>query len=472
MPLWLALLLLLGGPAGAPADELEDVLEGFEEEEEEEAVEPERVQPPTAPRSWDLDGALSAQLSYNYRRDAPDPGRVNYEGIAVARTQLSLELDLSLPHDWRARIQGKGFHDWAYAMQGRSDFRGRTLEDHETDLEFQELWVAGALHPRLDLRFGRQIVNWGRSETLRILDVLNPLDNREPGLVDIEDLRLPVTMTRLDGYFGRWQLTGIAVHETRFDKNPAFGSEFYPFSFEPPGEEIPGNGGSGTEWAAALTGVFSGWDFSLHWARYFDDQGHVALISLLPPAIVLRHARLTLVGSSANLALGNWLLKSEAAYIHGVRFFESDVPVPGFEDPRSSRYDVLVGVEYAGFTDQTLTVEVARRHLASFHRSFGLPSSFVSLLGAAPLVAQRDQVETTLRYSATFMNERLDFTFLALVVDAWARDGGFLRFAFDYELRPALNIGFGLVLYIGGELPTFSGIKNNDRLYLSAKYSF
>ena len=52
-------------------------------------------------------------------------------------------------------------------------------------------------------KLGRQIVNWGRSDTVRVLDVINPLDNREPGLVDIEDLRLPVTMARVD-YFPKW----------------------------------------------------------------------------------------------------------------------------------------------------------------------------------------------------------------------------------------------------------------------------
>ncbi len=53
-------------------------------------------------------------------------------------------------------------------------------------------------------KVGRQIVIWGRSESLRVLDVLNPLDNREAGRVDIEDLRRPLAMVRVDAYQKLW----------------------------------------------------------------------------------------------------------------------------------------------------------------------------------------------------------------------------------------------------------------------------
>ena len=35
-------------------------------------------------------------------------------------------------------------------------------------------------------------------DNLRVTDVLNPMDLRVPGLTDIDDLRLPVTMIKLD----------------------------------------------------------------------------------------------------------------------------------------------------------------------------------------------------------------------------------------------------------------------------------
>ena len=61
-----------------------------------------------------------------------------------------------------------------------------------------------------------------------MLDVLNPLDNREPGRVDLEDIRRPVSMLNVKGYAGDWSAALIAIPEIRFDSNPVVGSDFFP----------------------------------------------------------------------------------------------------------------------------------------------------------------------------------------------------------------------------------------------------
>lgn len=108
------------------------------------------------------------------------------------------------------------------------------LNDYESDTEFREIFIRGKINPRLDLKVGRQIVVWGKSDNFRVVDVLNPPDLREPGLVDIENLRLPSCKSRLDYYQGDWSLSGLAIHEIRFDKLPPYGSDFYPFPVKLP----------------------------------------------------------------------------------------------------------------------------------------------------------------------------------------------------------------------------------------------
>ena len=73
-----------------------------------------------------------------------------------------------------------------------------------------------AITNNFDLKAGRQIVVWGRMDNIRVNDVLNPLDLRIPGLTDIEDLRLPVFMTRVDYYLANIALTGYLIHERRY----------------------------------------------------------------------------------------------------------------------------------------------------------------------------------------------------------------------------------------------------------------
>jgi hypothetical protein len=67
-----------------------------------------------------------------------------------------------------------------------------------------------------------------------------------------------------------------------------------------------------------------------------------------------------MVGGAFNIATGNWLFKTEAAYLDGIRFFNRGKDF--------NRIDALVGVEYSGLTDMTLSFEIADRHILNFDR--------------------------------------------------------------------------------------------------------
>ena len=135
-------------------------------------------------------------------RTAAAPERKSWNGVDRLRAKLDLELDVELPASWQARVSGFGFYDVIYRLRDRDEYTNDALRTYEDDVELLEAWVRGSPHPKVDLKLGRQILNWGRSDTLRVLDVINPLDNRDPGLVDIEDLRRPVGMVRVDTFFG------------------------------------------------------------------------------------------------------------------------------------------------------------------------------------------------------------------------------------------------------------------------------
>jgi hypothetical protein len=438
--------LMADGPAGledAPgeAETLEDVLGGFDDESSvpatEEAVEDERA--------WDVSGHISLGGSYNFSHKAPKAGETDYRGLSRLRLSLGLGLDYRLSEEWKCKISGKGFYDLAYALNGRGKYTGEVLDEHEDEVELGETYVQGPVLDDLDLKAGRQVAVWGKSESIRVTDVLNPLDNREPGLVDIEDLRLPVGMTRLDYYLGRWSLTGIAVHEIRFDKDPPYGSDFYPVETPLPPEETPDE----TEYALAVNGILSGWDISFYWARLFEDRPHVELDST---RTVLRHSRLTMLGAAMDLARGNWLLKSEAAYFEGLEYYT----LPGEE---KSRIDVLAGIEYSGFGETTISVEAANRHIAGFEEE----------MKEEPDSAKEDEFLTALRYRRDFLNQTLHLTLLALTFGANGQDGALQRCSLQYDLTDEVSFTGGLVIYESGDRYDF---KDNDRLFLEARYGF
>ncbi len=447
----LALLCMSAPDVVFAQDEMDEIMGGFEDEEPVVT----HTERDDKAGFWELSGAAQLGVSYSYNQDHPSPGQPRYSGLSRLQLELDLELDLELPFEWKARIGGRGFRDYSYALEDRSEFPNPVLDAHERENEFREVWLQGSLTESLDLKFGRQIINWGRSDNLRVLDVLNPVDRREPGLVDVEDLRLPVTATRLDWFAGPWQLTGVAVHETRFDESPVPGSEFLPLvagALSLP-ELVPANGGRDTEWAAALTGVFSGWDVSFHWARYYDDQVHA--VGGFPLPTRLEHARLSLYGASAQLAIGNFLWKSELAYVRGLEFFE---PVP----EKRSRIDTLIGVEYSGIDDGSVSIELVNRHLNRFHS--GLENALNQ--------ARRNRVEASVRLSQDFWNQTLHLTLIGITFGAHAQDGAVIRGQVSYDVRDAVVIEGGVVLYEEGDFFPFSELQHNDRLFFRARYSF
>jgi len=459
-------------------DTMDDVLEGFDDEPKEDEKSPaeddilkgfdddsKKTKPEVPPKLqkdevkpsiFSLNGDVKLGASYNFAHDKPQGNETDWRGLSRLRGELHLELNAKFSKLWQARLSGKGAYDFAYTIHGRDEFTDDVVDNYEKELELGETYIQGSLTKSFDVKIGRQIVVWGKSDNIRVTDVLNPLDMREPGLTDIEDLRLPVTMSRFDYYIGDWSLTGITIHEIRFNKNPEFGSDFYPSLTPPPHEDKPDSGGKNTEYAAAINGIFGGWDVSFYWADYYNDMPHMEIIFTgLPPQIEWKHARLKMVGAAFNAAVGNWLLKTEAAYIDGFEFFNS-------LEKEYSRIDVLAGIEYSGFTDTTVSLEAVNRHINDFDDVLELP----------PDKAQKDEFQWVVRLTRNFLNETLDLTLLASTFGGTGQDGAFQRLSAEYDITDAIEIEGGLVFYKSGDLARFRNIGDNDRLFCQIKYSF
>ncbi len=233
-------------------ESLDQVLEGFNDTTQ--AQEAPKTE--TKPKSrLSLDGYFKLGATWNFAHKAPRAGETDWRGLSRLRPETQLDLLFKWNENWRALVSGKAFYDLAYTIKGRDEFTDEVLDEYEQEVQWRKVYLQGRLGRHVDIKTGRQIVVWGQSDNIRINDVLNPLDMREPGMVDIEDLRLPVTMTRLDGYWASWNLTAIAVHEIRFDKNPVYGSDFFPDRDPLPPEDAPACGGGNTEWALALNGT-------------------------------------------------------------------------------------------------------------------------------------------------------------------------------------------------------------------------
>jgi len=411
---------------------------------------------------FDLTGYVGLSAAYGFDPDAPKIGEADYHGFTRSRAELSLQLDIFLPANWKARLEGKGFYDGVYRLRGRDDYTDQVLDGYEDgyekELELVENYVQGSVLPWLDLKLGRQIVNWGYADSFRVLDVLNPLDNREPGLVDIEDLRLPVTMSLVEAFWGDWTLSAAAIHENRLDKLPRYGNPYNPSPVPDPPRDKPKTWGFDPEYAFSAASSMHGFDLSVRYARVYENYPRAELIfepgNPVPKAHLI-YDHISVAGFGAQFTLGSWLFKTENAYRRGLSFVLSG-------DETTSRLDNLIGIEYYGLPrNQTVAVEFVNQHLHDWQKEYKI----------SPGAIHRNQRDLSLRYTANFFHEKLDLTLVGLLFQL-GRDGQIWRLGLEYELSDSITLNSDLAIYQGGDGPVLDTWRHNDRVAFSIQYHF
>ena len=432
-------------------DELGGALSGFDEPGETASSES-TTETDLLPEWLDLFGSFSLAGSWNYAHDAPAAGEAEYRGLSMLRATGALGVDIDIG-SWQARISGHGFYDAAYSIQGREHYTKNLLDTYEQELEFDELYLVGSLTDSLDLKIGRQVVVWGKADNLRVTDILNPLDNRVPGMVDIKYKRLPVTMTKLDYYIGDWNLSGIVINEVRFDKTPVYNSDFFPGNAPLPPQKEPTNFSLDTQqYGLAVNGIFSGWDLSLYQAWVYDSRAHLSVESGTPVPI---HNRVSMNGMTANAAFGNWLLKGEGAWWHDLEFTT-------LQGEPVERVDLMAGIEYTGFTETMLSIEFVNRHIIDFDERLKL----------APDFAQQDVQQTALMFTRDFINDTVQLKILCSIFGTHGEDGAFERFQLEYDYSDHVTLTGGIIFYQSGDQIAFSDVEENDRIFLEYSYAF
>lgn len=450
------------------ADELDDVMGGFDDMGSAATIE--TTDDSDTKIAGELTGSIALSTAYNWNNHhSSNPSlpsnSTDWEGLSKFKTRLNLEYNTSIAENWEARIAGYAFYDSVYQLRDRDRYSNDVINSYEYEAEFQEVWVRSRLRDNLDIRIGRQVVNWGRADSLRVLDVLNPLDNREPGLADIEDLRLPVTMIKTDYFIdSHWQTSFIIIPEVRFSKNPPLGSDFEVvgsnFKENEP-EDI-----ADTSYAGSVYGIFSGWDISFHAARYWRDTPYLdPVFSPTPTPLAgstLEHSRLTMVGTGGNYTQGAWLYKAELAWLDGVNYTTSSfVPLFGVlptGTTEKNRLDSLIGIEYFGIANTSFSVEIAHQYIPDFKENMKAANEDKNLTALA------------LRATHSMLNDRLDLT--AVVFGNYGEAGGGARFDSEYDLRDALVLKTGIIMYYKGDDPPFDTYDANDRVFAELKYSF
>lgn len=422
----------------------DDLLSGFDDVEIE--LSPTVPEPPSLLDH--ISGYAKLFSAVNTTHSPPGPDYGDWYGLSALRLETVLEVTYQFS-DWKIFCGVRGFYDFAYSINGRQTFTSEVLNNYETELELQEAFLQGALSDHVDLKIGRQIVVWGRSDNFRVTDVLNPLDNRDIGITDIENIRLPLGMIKLDLFLGDWNIDIISILEHRYDENPVYGHYLYPVNAPPSSEIIPSNTLDNSEIGVEISKTFSGWDFSLYGGHFYNDQA--TYLSTTP--LIMKHEKISMLGTSLGLARGNVLYIVELAHFNDIRFMNSE---QGY-----ARTDLLVGFEYSGWTETTIAMDYVRRHLHQFN----------TVLEHSPEKPKETEHGVALRISSDFLHDTLQLTGLIMVYGEHNQYEAMERVTLRYNIVDDWSVTTGLVLYQARDNRSLE-YDDTVRAFLELRYDF
>lgn len=306
-------------------------------------------------------------------------------------------------------------------------------------VEIDEMYVRWTFTESSDFYFGRQIVTWGKSDAIRVNDIVNPLDRREPGIIDVDDNKLPVLMSQLNYYAGNWQTQAILIHESRMNEFPSSTSDFYPYPISNVSFDSPDNGWddiSQHQYGLTLQHTSSQRDIGFYAANIYDQNG---MVSIYPssgnePSATVDFERVAHIGAGYAGAFGNWGLKIDGAW----------------RKPEVSSQHALsmLGVDYSGWDDSTWTIELGNTYT---------PDS----------ASDKSQFQLATRYSRTFYNERLEANVLASLAEGL---GGLSRWNLYWHHTDDIKLEGGALFYYESDSSFFNS--DNNRLYAKLSYYF
>ncbi|HOL65845.1 MAG TPA: hypothetical protein PKX93_00115 [bacterium] len=405
-------------------------------------------------------------------------------------TSLQLKGTFDFTREVSLYFNLKKYYDFVYDVAGQYKNGSAKTATNAGNLWLREIFL-DYQHQPFFLRAGRQQVVWGTADGVRLLDCINPADNRYANLDDAAEYRIPLWMLRFEFTpitDGNLQFLLIPDHEPNF--NAGYGDVFvYRVANRPPPvlppwvtyqivDNLPADGFDDPDFAVRWQQVLNGWEYSLNYkyGREFYPSVTVRQIPFPPPApptpwtlqLTRNYQRTQVIGASFTKAINTGRLSGLT--IRGECTYTLDKPYPTGADGNATgnttqnTFAYVLGLDKYLFTDLLASVQFIQYinqddQVASGH-----------LLHPATL-APINKVENmaTVKLSKDFLNERLKSEVLAV----FGGNGDWrVSPRVSYEVNDRLTIYGGLHYFAGRANTLFGEFEKSSMIYTGATLAF
>ncbi|MFA9394165.1 MAG: hypothetical protein ACERJ1_05550 [Halodesulfovibrio sp.] len=391
----------------------------------------------------------------------------NQFGLNTPKTPISIRQRLRIEADYRYN-QFSGF----LSVDG----------DYEFAAQFWDGTGHKALYPclrsaylsydsdNLDVIVGSKVIRWGTGDGINPMDLINPLDVRDPIASGRADNRLPVWLANATLVIGDWALEGVFLPVASVEDIPRQGnpwvtqglSELYEGedagTLELDSQEVPNKWFSDVEFGARLSRNIEGWDVALIGYYGFVNSpvyGRYETASGVPE-FRPKHPRFAAFGLNFAKGVGDGTIRGELAYKP-----QYPVAMESSSDGigRRDLWQWVVGGDYnydgIYYVNLQFFMDAVSQYFSTADEGF---------------VGTKLWHGITYELSRTFLRDDLK---LGVRGKAYTSNDGAIVEAFgEYKLGDEWSLSTGVMIWTGSNKGLLGQYDNNDLYYFTARYYF
>ena len=424
------------------------------------------------------------------------------DDIMQSRNEFNLELAYNkIPHvgfflqlrpfydtvfDWSNK--GTGAHGdilrdgWAHNL-GRNNSKDPLIREAYVDITVDTLF----------LRIGKQIVSWGKSDGMYMLDVVNPFNLRNATAWEEEDYKIPLWMLNANyGFklgdlqvlyiFNDYQSTtspGIIDTTEDWAHDWTFNTVGFANSFGSTiDRKAPANTFENSKWGLRWSGKAKGFDYTLNyfytWSDYSDWPGESD--DVWTSSFLKRRAdRLSIYGFSVSRYWEaiDGVTRLEWAYTQGQPFY---LPDTNLEEKDQIGY--MFGYDRWVHTDWLLGFQLQQLFIldpvASKNAYIGYGATEWDFVNNRVANGTMDPIRTQatcyLYHDGFFPGDTGHFENLVF----WSLNEGtvWTYTQFKYDITTQWQVGIGMYQNWGNEDDTYGQFHDNDAVFFTIKWGF
>jgi len=405
---------------------------------------------------WTMHGSLKNESAYFIS------GEKRWDKI---QNRLEVKPEAVLANGWQFRSRALLWYDAAMDVQAtRSPDLSSSIKQHyRTATQLKEAYLLYSGNA-FDLRLGQQQIIWGKTDGLRLLDIINPLDLREFILDDFLDSRIGLVAARFNYYpdtATEQEIELVFIPDAQPARTAPTGSRWAINTPTAPAgatvqtlpNEQPNWSAKNAEYGVAWRGKIQGWDVSTNYFYGWKDSPN-AFRKITPGVVTLqlKHLRMQTLGGSFSNAFGAWVIRGELA-----ANLQEGINATGltFTDTvqRKTTLNAALAAEWTGH-NWTVSPQIFIRHIQHWNPT---------------LLEAQDSGFWTLRIATDFMHEELKPEMLFLA--DWQAGGWLARPKVTYDWSDDISSSLGADIF-GGSGGFLGQFKKNDRIGLNLTYSF